>query len=88
MDLYKWAVKLGPLVPGDTLLDAFELARDVRALDMRASPYDLRAWGYEPVAVETAEGKAVYVAEQRAFTRRADPLREQLLGHVRRALAA
>ncbi|MDQ1203696.1 3-methyladenine DNA glycosylase [Microbacterium sp. SORGH_AS_0862] len=88
MDLYKWAVKLGPLVPGDTLLDAFELARDIRALDMRASPYDLRDWGYEPVAVETAEGKAVYVSEQRAFTLRAEPLREQLLGHVRGALAA
>ncbi|GAB3153662.1 hypothetical protein GCM10027058_22700 [Microbacterium neimengense] len=88
MDLYKWAVKLGPLVPGDTLLDAFELARDIRSLDMRASPYDLRAWGYEPVAVETTEGKAVYVAEQRAFTRRAEPLREQLIGHVRGALAA
>ncbi|WP_243228013.1 3-methyladenine DNA glycosylase [Microbacterium sp. CIAB417] len=88
MDLYKWAVKLGPLVPGETLLDAFALARDIRALDMRASPYDLRAWGYEPVAVETPEGKAVYVAEQRAFTRRAQPLREQLIGHVRRALAA
>ncbi|QCQ15857.1 3-methyladenine DNA glycosylase [Microbacterium sp. RG1] len=88
MDLYKWAVKLGPLVPGDTLLDAFELARDIRALDMRASPYDLRDWGYAPVAVETAEGKAVYVAEQRAFTRRAEPLRERLLAHVRFALAA
>ncbi|GAA2589799.1 3-methyladenine DNA glycosylase [Microbacterium binotii] len=88
MDLYKWAVKLGPLVPGETLLDTFELARDIRALDMRASPYDLRAWGYEPVAVETTAGKAVYVAEQRAFTRRAQPLREQLIGHVRRALAA
>ncbi len=88
MDLYKWAVKLGPLVPGDTLLDAFELARDIRSLDMRASPYDLRAWGYEPVAVETPEGKALYVTEQRAFTRRAEPLREQLLTHVRRALAA
>lgn len=88
MDLYKWAVKLGPLVPGVTLLDTFELARDIRALDMRASPYDLRDWGYEPVTVETAEGKAVYVAEQRAFTRRAEPLREQLLAHVRWALAA
>lgn len=86
MDLYKWAVKLGPLVPGDTLLDAFELARDIRALDMRASPYDLRDWGYEPVAVETSEGKAAYVAEQRAFTRRAEPLREELLTHARAAL--
>ncbi|WP_414683187.1 3-methyladenine DNA glycosylase [Microbacterium sp. UBA3394] len=27
MDLYKWAVKAGPLVPGDLLLDTFEHAR-------------------------------------------------------------
>ena len=28
-------------VPGELMLDAFELARDIRELDMRASPYDL-----------------------------------------------
>ncbi|WP_405372809.1 MULTISPECIES: 3-methyladenine DNA glycosylase [unclassified Microbacterium] len=79
MDLYKWAVKLGPLVPGDLMLDAFDLARDIRELDMRASPYDLRDWGYEPVAVETPEGKAAYVSGQRRFTERAQPLRRALL---------
>ena len=41
MDVYKWAVKLGPLVPGELLLDAFELAREIRRLDMEAAPYDL-----------------------------------------------
>ena len=30
MDLYKWATKLGPLVPGELLLDCFALAREVR----------------------------------------------------------
>ncbi|HEY9424144.1 MAG TPA: 3-methyladenine DNA glycosylase, partial [Microterricola sp.] len=35
MDLFKWATKLGPLVPGDLLLDSFELARDIRWLDMQ-----------------------------------------------------
>ena len=79
MDLYKWAVKLGPLVPGELLLDAFELARDIRELDMRASPYDLADWGYEAVPVETAAGKAAYVAAQRAFTERAQPIRRALL---------
>ena len=49
MDLYKWAIKLGPLVPGELLLDTFELARDIRELDMQASPYDLAEWGYAPV---------------------------------------
>ena len=82
MDLYKWSVKLGPLVPGDVLLDAFELARDIRTMDMRASPYDLRGWGYSPVPVETASGKAEYVAAQREFTARAQPLRRALLAVI------
>lgn len=79
MDLYKWAVKLGPIVPGEVLLDAFELARDIRVLDMEASPYDLREWGYEPVAIETHEGKAEYVRRQRAFAERGQELRARLL---------
>ncbi len=86
MDLYKWAAKLGPLVPGELLLDCFELARDVRAMDMRASPYDLSDLGYEPVRIETPEGKAEYVASQRRFTDRAAPLRQSLIHVGRRAL--
>lgn len=82
MDLYKWAVKLGPLVPGELLLDAFELARDIRALDMRASPYDLTAWGYDPVRIETADGKAEYVRAQRAFADRGSALRARLIAIV------
>lgn len=79
MDLYKWAIKLGPLVSGDLLLDAFELARDIRQLDMEASPYDLRAWGFEPVRVETADGKAEYVKRQREFSARGELIRARLL---------
>ncbi len=79
MDLYKWATKLGPAVRGDLLLDCFELARDLRELDMRASPYDLSALGYQPVRVETAQGRAEYVAAQRALARRAAPLRARLV---------
>lgn len=82
MDVYKWAVKLGPLVPGDILLDAFELARDIRTLDMEASPYDLTDWGYSPVAIETAAGKAEYVARQRALSERSQALRSALLEAV------
>ena len=63
MDLYKWAMKLGPLVPGELLLDAFELARDIRWLDMQASPYDVSAWGAEAVAIETPEVRAEYKAK-------------------------
>ncbi|QEO13784.1 3-methyladenine DNA glycosylase [Agromyces intestinalis] len=79
MDVYKWAVKLGPLVPGELLLDAFELARDIRTLDMEASPYDAAAWGGVPVRIETPEGKAEYVRRQRRFAERANALRERLL---------
>lgn len=75
MDVYKWAMKLGPLVPGELLLDAFELARDIRFLDMQASPYEMRAWSGEPVRIETAEGKAEYVRRQRGFAERANALR-------------
>lgn len=79
MDLYKWAIKLGPLVPGELLLDAFELARDIRLLDMQAAPYDLAPWGVVPVPIETTEGKAEYVRQQRVFADRGSRLRSELL---------
>ncbi|MFE6964077.1 3-methyladenine DNA glycosylase [Agromyces sp. NPDC057679] len=79
MDVYKWAVKLGPLVPGELLLDAFELARDIRYLDMQASPYDMAPWGGAPVRIEDAEGKAEYVRRQRGFAERANGLRRAIL---------
>lgn len=79
MDLYKWAMKLGPLIPSELTFDCFVLAHDIRTLDMRASPYDLSDWGYAPVRVETAEGKAEYVKEQRVFSERGQGLRSRLL---------
>jgi hypothetical protein len=86
MDLYKWSYKLAPLVGSETVADCFELARDIRALDMRASPYDLSQLGYEPVRIETPAGRAGYAAAQRAFAQRAAPLRERLLAIVDAAL--
>lgn len=79
MDLYKWAYKLSPLVASELVADAFALARDIRTLDMRASPYDLAELGYPPVRVETPEGRAEYAAAQRGFTERAAPLRARLI---------
>ena len=61
------------------MADCFALAADVRLLDMSASPYDLADAGYLPVAIETPEGKAEYVAAQRGFAERAAPLRTRLL---------
>ena len=78
MDLYKWADKLVPGIPSELLMDCFELAWDVRETDMQAAPYDLAGWGYEPVRIETPEGKAEYVRRQREFARRAEPLRRRL----------
>ncbi len=79
MDLYKWAMKIGPVAPSALVLDCFDLALDIRTLDMEASPYDLRGWGYGVVAVETAAGKAEYMHRQKEFSARAQALRQRLL---------
>jgi hypothetical protein len=81
MDLYRAAYKLDPFVPAELIGDCFELAADIRELDMRASPYDLTALGYPPVPVETAAGRAEYVRAQAEFTRRSAPLRGRLISH-------
>ena len=88
MDCYKWAFQLSPAVPSELVADAFDLARDIRVLDMRASPYDLSALGYEPVPIETRAGKAVYVEAQRGFSVRSQDLRRRLLAVTERLLAA
>ena len=79
MDLYKWAYKLAPWSPSELVVDCFDLARDIREIDMRASPYDLRHLGYEPIAIETSTGRATYEQFQRTFTTRGDALRARLL---------
>ncbi|GAB2867528.1 hypothetical protein GCM10022221_80460 [Actinocorallia aurea] len=87
MDLYKWAYKLSPLIPAELVADCFALAREIRSVDMRASPYDMAALGHPPIRVETAEGRAEYAAFQRDFTARAEPLRAALVGHCEQLLA-
>lgn len=79
MDLYKWAFKLAPFTPSELLADCFELAREIREVDMRASPYDLRALGFEPIPIETPAGRAEFERHQRRFSERAEPLRARLL---------
>ena len=78
MDLYKWAYKLGPLVPSELVMDCLDLAADARAIDMRASPYDLTDYGFAPITIETAAGRAEYVKAQQGITERAAPLRAEL----------
>ena len=79
MDLYKWAFKLAPFSPAELIADCFELARDIREIDMRASPYDLRALGFAPITIETPEGRAEYEQHQRTFAARGEPLRARLI---------
>jgi hypothetical protein len=88
MDLYKWAMKLGPAVPGGLLLDCFELARDIRYTDMAASPYEVSDYGVEAVAIETPEGKAEYVHRQRGFAERSLRIRTRLVAVCDTLLAA
>ena len=78
MDLYKWAYKLSPALPSELVMDCFELSWRIRAMDMQASPYDLAEWGYPPIRIETAAGKADYVAAQRGFSAESAVLRERL----------
>lgn len=97
----QWCLKLGPYCPSELVCEALDLAIACRVLDMRASPYDLTSWAAQAkassgpalydtsaVAIETAEGRAVYVREQQALARRAEPLRRQLVGHITQYLQA
>jgi hypothetical protein len=94
MDLYKHAFRLSPLIASEIVADAFELAWDIRILDMRAAPYDftgvvLDPSGEEwsPVAIETVDGKAEYVAAQREFAARGAVVRAGLVAECERLLA-
>ncbi|MCC6414474.1 MAG: 3-methyladenine DNA glycosylase [Opitutaceae bacterium] len=86
MDLYKWAFKLAPFTPSGLIADCFALALDLREMDMRASPYDLSALGFAPIAIETPAGRAEYEQRQRALAERAQPLRMRLLRLCERLL--
>jgi len=88
MDLYKWAYKLAPFTPSELMADCFALARDIRVVDMRASPYDCSSLGLTPLAIETPEGRADYERLQREFSDRSVPLRARLLAVGERLLAA
>jgi hypothetical protein len=79
MDLYRWAYTLAPFTASELVADCFELAYEVRQLDMRASPYDFSGLGVEPVRIETAEGKAAYLSAQRDFAERGSQLRSRLV---------
>ena len=78
MDLYKFAYKIVPFVPATLLRATFLLAAQARIIDMRASPYDLRAFGHEPILIETKAGREEYIVAQQTIMNQAQPLRRKL----------
>lgn len=79
MDLYKWAFKLDPWVPGELVRRSFLLALEARTIDMKASPYDLQSMGVEPIRIETEKGRREYVQEQQKVYRASLPVRRELV---------
>lgn len=86
MDLYKWAFKLYPWISSDLVLEAFELALEARTIDMKASPYDLRDEGMEPIKIETEKGRKEYRFLQEEIFRKGVPVRERLIEEYRRLI--
>jgi hypothetical protein len=81
------------MVPSELVADAFELAWEIRILDMRAAPYDLTGITLDPtgepwtpVNLETPDGKREYAELQRQFAERAAPIRARLLDACDRLL--
>lgn len=86
MDLYKWAFKMYPWISSRTIRHAFELAVETRIVDMKASPYDLRHRGLDPIKIENESGRREYVKKQHAIFKRSKPIRQQLIKEYRRVL--
>lgn len=84
MDLYKWAFHVAPMTSSRVIVEAFELAREAREIDMRASPYDLASLGFAPIRIETKDGREEYVAYQRKLYEQSQPVRTRLLEEYER----
>ena len=79
MDSYKFAYKIAPFCPSEVVGDAFVLAVAAREIDMRASPYDLTAFGVKPIKIETLDGRAEYVELQKELFLQGQVVRKKLL---------
>jgi len=82
MDLFKWCMKLQPLVSSELTLKAFRLADRAREVDMRASPYDIAKCGLKPIRIERAEGRKEYLHCQQQIADDAAPIRQELIGEL------
>lgn len=88
MDLYKWGFKMYPWISSATIREAFKLALDTRIMDMKASPYDLRERGLDPIKIETEAGREEYMQRQQAIFERSQPIRQQLISEYQGILQA
>ncbi len=82
MDLYKWAFKSQPFLPSEFVADCFMLALRAREIDMRASPYDFRELGFDPIKIETAAGREEYRLKQIEISEAAAALRSKLVEEI------
>lgn len=82
MDLYKWAFKSSPWTSSDLHWECFQLALKAREIDMRASPYDLSEWNYEPICIETDAGRTEYIKEQKKLEEAGKELRQKLITNL------
>ena len=88
MDLYKWAFKMYPWISSNTIRRAFELAVETRVMDMKASPYDLRDRGLDPIKIETDKGRQEYMQKQMSIYEKSQPIRQQLIEEYHHLLDA
>ena len=81
MDLFKYAYQIYPLISASLLIDCLQVAVEARKIDMRASPYDVsHIEGCEiPIAIETENGRALYVKTQEQLMRKAMCIRDDLI---------
>ena len=87
MDLYKYSFELAPIVGSDVMRMSFQLAKDIRDLDMQAAPYDLLDLGLAPIKIETPEGRLEFANKQKIFSERAHEIRGLLIEKIQGLLA-
>ena len=85
MDLYKYAQRFSPIVGSEIVRNTFELAKDIRTVDMQTAPYDLADLGVIPIPVETPAGREEFARLQITFAQRAQTLRTHLIEALKSA---
>jgi len=82
MDLYKHAQRYAPIFGSDIVRKTFQLAKDIRSVDMQVAPYDLAELGVIPIPVETQAGRDVFASKQVEFAKRAQELRLEMISTI------